>query len=321
MQAMKHIKSSAHDRPLFGIVLMLIFCVLAPLGDAVAKLLSTRIGLSDLIFVRFATQALILTPLVIWSSRSFRMAPDMLVLIALRTVLHMTGIAMMVIALRYLPLADTVAIVFVMPFLLLILGKYVLDEEVGPRRILACAVGFVGTLMVIQPSFNSFGWFALLPLGVAVVFSVFMLITRKIAKGTDPITLQATSGLIASALILPVLMTRPAEAGLMSPGSLEGTTLALLATIGLLGTIAHLVMTWSLRFAPAATLAPMQYLEIPIATIIGWAMFGDLPNNMAAVGICVTFGAGIYVVLRERATSKALQGARAPSHRAVQAAE
>ena len=78
----------------------------------------------------------------------------------------------------------------------------------------------------------------------------------------------------------------------------------LLLAIGLLGTTAHLLMTWSLRYAPSATLAPMQYLEIPVATLIGWAIFSDLPDGLAAVGIMITVAAGLYVILRERATAR-----------------
>ena len=59
-------------------------------------------------------------------------------------------------------------------------------------------------------------------------------------------------------------------------------------------------MTWSLRFAPSATLAPIQYLEIPFATLLGCLVFGDLPNGLAALGIAVTVAAGLYVIHRER---------------------
>ena len=76
----------------------------------------------------------------------------------------------------------------------------------------------------------------------------------------------------------------------------------LLGVLGVLGTVAHLLMTWSLRFAPASTLAPMQYLEIPFATLFGWLLFRDLPDGMAAAGIVVTVTSGLYIVLRERAT-------------------
>ena len=73
----------------------------------------------------------------------------------------------------------------------------------------------------------------------------------------------------------------------------------LLLLLGILGTSAHLVITWSLRFAPSATLAPMQYLEIPMATLVGYAIFGELPDGLAALGIAVTICAGLYVLWRE----------------------
>jgi len=79
-----------------------------------------------------------------------------------------------------------------------------------------------------------------------------------------------------------------------------GQGLFLLALIGILGTFAHLLMTWSLRFAPSATLAPMQYLEIPIATIIGYLAFRDWPNGLAQIGIMITIASGLYIIFREQ---------------------
>ena len=79
----------------------------------------------------------------------------------------------------------------------------------------------------------------------------------------------------------------------------------LLVAMGVVGTVAHLLMTWSLRFAPSATLAPMQYLEIPIATVIGFLVFGDFPDELAALGIMITIGAGLFVIYREHANARA----------------
>ena len=293
------------DRPVFGIVLMLGFCVLAPLGDALAKLLGETTPLGVLVLVRFAVQAAILIPLVALTGRTWRMRGRVLRLTVLRTLLHIVGLAAMFSALQYLPLADAVAIAFVMPFIMLLLGKYVLGEEVGHRRLIACIVGFAGTLLVIQPSFAEVGAPALLPLIVAVVFALFMLVTRQIAKETDPIALQAVSGLLATAVLAPVLaigaLTGLPDLALTLP---QDNAHWLLLAIGVLGTVAHLLMTWALRFAPSATLAPMQYLEIPVATLIGWLIFHDLPNGPAALGIAITIAAGLYVILRERASAR-----------------
>ena len=193
-----------------------------------------------------------------------------------------------------------------MPFIMMLLGKYVLGEEVGLRRILASVVGFIGTLLVIQPSFTEVGLPALWPLAVAVLFSFFILTTRQIAHKIDPVALQAVSGVMACLFILPALLVGQyfelEPLTLLAPNAMEWT---LLLSIGVLGTGAHLLMTWALRYAPAATLAPMQYLEIPIATGIGWLVFRDLPNNLAALGICITMCAGLYVIMREQAIAQA----------------
>ena len=250
----------AHDRPFLGILLMVGFCVLAPLGDATAKFLGASYTLGTLVIVRFGVQALTMVPL-----------------------------------------ADAVAIAFVMPFIMLILGRYVLDEHVGARRLAACVVGFIGTLMVVQPSFASVGAPALLPLGVAVVFSLFMLVTRQVAKESDPITLQAASGISAVIVLSLIVLIGPplgwSDAATVLP---VGGDWLLFAFLGVIGTIAHLFMTWSLRFAPSATVAPVQYVEIPFAAFVGWVVFQDFPNGLALAGIVVTVAAGLYILLRER---------------------
>ena len=197
-----------------------------------------------------------------------------------------------------------------MPFIRLLLGHFVMNEYVGLHRMVACAIGFVGTLLVIQPNFVEVGYPALLPLGVAVVFALFMMVTRKIARALDPIKLQAISGVQATVMLVALLILMPAGLEDFSL-KFDTQTWALLAVLGLIGTFAHLFMTWSLRFAPASTLAPMQYLEIPFGTAIGWLIFSDLPNGLAAVGICITIGAGLYIILRERRLSE--QSAKTPA--------
>lgn len=295
------------DRPTLGILLMLGFCIIAPLGDAVAKLLGGTVPLGQVIFLRFAVQVVLLAPLVWTTRRQWQMQGRVLRLTFIRTLLHIVGIGAMFTALKHLPLADAVAIAFVMPFLMLLLGKYVLAEEVGLRRLGACIVGFIGTLMVIQPSFATVGWPALWPLLVAVIFSLFMLVTRQIAKDTDPIGLQAVSGVMACLLLAPMLVIGSLlEIPALTVQAPDSYGWFLLAAIGGLGTAAHLLMTWSLRYAPAATLAPMQYLEIPVATLIGWLIFGQLPNTLASLGIAITMAAGLYVILRERIAARDL---------------
>jgi drug/metabolite transporter (DMT)-like permease len=293
------------DRPLLGILLMLGFCLFVPFSDALAKMLGPTVSVGQLVFARLAMQVILLLPVIWIGSRPWRMRGRVLGLTALRGALQVAGIGCMFIALRHLPLADAVAIAFVMPFIMLVLGHYVLGETVGIRRISASVVGFGGTLLVIQPSFAAVGWHALWPLAVAVIFAFFMLVTRQIAKKTDPIALQAVSGAAGCVILAPALLL---GWGFDLPDlrmELHSTyVLGLLLATGVLGTAAHLLMTWSLRFAPSATLAPMQYLEIPAAALIGWLFFREFPNGLALTGIAVTIGAGLYIVLREGAEAR-----------------
>jgi drug/metabolite transporter (DMT)-like permease len=291
------------DRPFLGILLMLGFCVLAPLGDAMAKVLGADMSVGFLVLVRFTVQAALLLPLVWLLKYPMPQGARLIRLTAFRTVLHIAGITLMFSSLQYLELADAIAIAFVMPFIMLLLGKVYLNEDVGAHRLAACAVGFVGTLLVVQPNFVQVGLPALLPIGVAVVFALFMLVTRAIAKDVDPIGLQALSGVMAVPAVGLAMILFP-ETPLLALRTIPDNAWLLLAILGCMGTVAHLLMTWSLRFAPSTTLAPMQYLEIPIGTLIGYLIFHDLPNGLAAVGICITIAAGLYVIVRERAISR-----------------
>lgn len=282
---------------------MLGFCVMVPFADALAKIMGARMPVLHILTIRFAIQGALLLPVFLMSDKTPWLAPGVMRLAVWRTFLHIIGVGFMFSALIYLPLADAVAIAFVMPFILLLLGKTFLNEIIGPHRLWACAVGFAGTLLVVQPNFVNVGWPALLPFGVAITFAVFMLVTRRIAKQVDPLGLQAVSGLIACAVLVPATALAPAL-GLNLPIVWPDTPdLIILAGMGILGTLTHLLMTWSLRYAPAATLAPMQYLEIPAATVVGWLIFSDLPNGLAALGIGITIAAGLYVIWRERVSA------------------
>ena len=295
------------DRPLLAIALMAGFCFVAPLSDATAKLLGQAAyaqPVFQVLVLRFAMQAVFLVPLAVATGRSLRMTRRQTLLVLARTLLHIIGVAFMFLSLRFLPLAETVAIAFVMPFILLLLGWLLMNEEVGWRRLAACAVGFVGTLLVIQPSFAEVGWPAVLPLGVALGFALFMLVTRAVAKALDPIAMQGVSGLMAIGMLAPFAVVGLMWDGPLSPAPVPGAALPLYIILGLIGSFGHLLMTWSLRYAPSTTLAPMQYLEIPFATVIGFLIFGDLPNGLAAVGIAITVAAGLYIILRERAIAR-----------------
>lgn len=288
------------DRPIIGILFMMGFCLLAPMGDAAAKIIALTTPMMMLLLARYAVQAILPVPIILASRRQIGMSWRIPRVILARSAVHIAGVATMYTALRYLPLADALAIAFVYPFIMLVMGHLFLGEQVGIRRIGACTFGFAGTLMIIQPSFAAVGWPALLPLLVAFLFASLVLMTRQIAKDYDPICLQAASGL-ASAVMLLLLWLAFHNLGVadLQITAVSGLQAICLILIGLFGTLSHLSMNYAVRFAPSATLAPMQYIELPVATSIGWLIFGELPNGLAALGITMSVASGLAVIYFE----------------------
>ena len=296
------------DRPLFGIIFMLGFCLFAPMSDTATKTIASATPLIVLLYARYVAQWLMPLPVILMTGRRLVMSRRILRVLLLRGLVHIGGLTAMFAAFRFLPLADAIAIAFVFPFIQLLFGHLFLGEQVGVRRLSACSVGFIGTLLIVQPSFAEVGLPALLPLLVALLFALLVLMTRQIAKEYDPICLQSTSGLFC------LVMLTAAGIGLGNTGIFD-LQLALpppenwgtLVLIGFFGTLAHIAMTYAVRFAPSTTLAPMQYVEIPIATFLGWLVFHDLPNGMAAVGILITVSAGLAVIYFEHSANQSRQ--------------
>ena len=288
------------DRPIIGIAFMLGFCLFAPMSDAAAKSIALATPLLVLLLARYLAQWLLPLPLILLSGRSLKMTPKVAKIILARSVVHIAGVAVMFSAYRYLPLADALAIAFVFPFIMLVMGKFFLGEQVGVRRLGACTVGFFGTLLIIQPSFATVGSAALLPLLVAFLFALLVLLTRQIAKDYDPVCLQSASGLVSTVILFAAwAATRHLQVfdlQIIMPTTGQAQTLVL---IGVFGTLAHLAMTYAVRFAPSTTLAPMQYVELPIATALGWMIFSEFPNGIAAIGILITILCGLAVIYFE----------------------
>ncbi|MBR2574867.1 MAG: DMT family transporter [Loktanella sp.] len=300
------------DRILAGVALMLGFCVTAPLLDVAAKLASSSIPVGQITTARFVGQCALMAPFVGIMGLSLRVARGLWLTLVMRAVLLLVSTFCFIAAISVMPLADALAIVFVAPFIVLLVGKYYLGEDVGPRRAWAALVGFIGVLLVIQPSFAAFGAVALFPLGTAVGFAFYILVTRGLSRRMHPVTLQFHTGLIASLLCLPVMvLAQGTGSPLLDPVLPEGIAWAWLFGVGFFATISHIMMTYALSLAPSATLAPLQYLELPVATLLGYLVFSDFPNALTLTGITIIIGSGLYMIHRERVTASQLVTGRA----------
>lgn len=295
------------DTTLQGVILMLAFCVIAPLLDVGAKLAAENgVPVGQITAARFVVQTALMLPVVLWMGLSMRLNARALGYTTLRAALLLVSTFAFVSGIQVMPLADALAIVFVEPFILLILGRLLFGDQVGPRRIAACAVGFVGVLLVIQPSLAAFGLVALWPLATAVLFALYMLVTRGISSWMHPVTMQFHTSWTGMLLCLPVMLLAEGSAiPALDPIWPTGWNWLWLFMVGFWAAVSHMCMTYALKFAPSATLAPLHYFEIVTAVILGYLIFDDFPNAMTFAGIAIIVASGLYIIHRERLAARA----------------
>ena len=290
------------DRILPGVLLMIAFCILAPLIDVFSKLAAQGVPVGVIVLGRGLVQGGLMLPVVFAMGLTLRLTRRSLWLALLRAVLLVVSTYCFVAAVRVMPIADALAIVFVEPFIILLIGRIVLSEQVGARRLGACAVGFVGSLFVIQPSFAVFGAIAFFPLGTALSFALYMLVTRHLSRTIHPVAMQLHTAVLSAVLCLPVLAigTWAGEASLTFQAP-EGIFWLWCFCMGLASAVSHLAMTYALRFAPSSTLAPLHYLEIVTATLLGYLIFDDFPGLLKWTGIVIIVAVTLDYLIKRRA--------------------
>ena len=288
-----------------GILFMLAFAIIGPLIDLFAKLASAEVPIGQIILSRFVLQGFVLLPVAIILSLAHRPTFKELQMHFLRATLILIGTGSFVSAIKYMPLADAMAIFFVEPFMVTLLGGFVLGETVGYRRLIACLIGFFGALFIIKPSFSLFGIVAFLPLLTAFSFTFYIFITRKMAQNMHPVTLQAYTALAAVIILLPIIIwANDTNIELLDPITPSLKAIFLLLGVGIAAIIAHLFITFALSMAPATIIAPLQYFEIVTATLFGYLFFSDFPDKWTFLGVFIIILSGVYVILREHKAQK-----------------
>ena len=194
-------------------------------------------------------------------------------------------------ALSRLPLADAYALLFTMPLIITALSVPMLGERVGWRRLGAVLVGFAGVLVMLRPGSGMIEPAALGVLGCAAAAGFSNVLIRRFGAVESAESFVVYGNLIAVAGTLPF-----AAAVWVTPQAAE---LPLLLTAGLLGGLAGLAVTTAYRVAPAAVVAPFQYMQMPGGLLVGYLLFGDLPEALMLLGAALIIGSGLYILHRE----------------------
>jgi len=285
------------DTPAAGIALMATAMLFAPAMDVLAKLMTETVSPGQTTLSRLVAQSVILFPVVLLAREWGR-----------PTLLHAAAGTCLAIALfcivtavSVMPVANALAIFFVEPLVLTLLSAWLLREPVGWRRLSAVAVGLAGAMIVLRPNVAAFGWPAALPLMTALFFALYLIVTRIVSRKGGRIALQFWAGVFA-ALALGAMMIAALPFGVapLAFGPMGGREILILLGMGTLAAVTHQMLAQAFARAEAGALAPLQYLEIFSATVLGWLVFGDFPDAITWAGTGVIVAAGIYVFHRER---------------------
>jgi drug/metabolite transporter (DMT)-like permease len=208
-------------------------------------------------------------------------------------------------ALRYLQLDEAVAIAFSTPFFVAALSGPLLGEWVEWRRWAAICIGFLGVLLVIRPGPGTFHPAALIPLAAAVFHAFYAITTRMLVRTDSNETTLFYSNVVGAVALVPVLpfiWTTPTEP----------IVIALMVAAGALGSLGHYFLIAAHRLAPASVLSPFIYTQIVLVIVLGYLVFGDVPERWTLAGAAIVVASGLYLLHRERMRESQAATAKSP---------
>jgi drug/metabolite transporter (DMT)-like permease len=284
-----------------GIFWMLTGTALFAFNDALGKWLVAQYPIGVVLLLRSVTGLVLLAPLIRRQGLRALIAVERPGLHLLRLAFIIIEIILFYTAVREMPLADVMTIYLAAPLFVTALSVPILGETVGIRRWSAVIVGFIGVLIVMQPSGAAFSLPAIAAFGGSLAFAITMIQTRQLrgAGGPTLITLQCVATGLAGAVSACFAFRMP-----------DGVDLLLIAMLGIASTVAHIMINHALRLSPAAVVVPFQYTSIIWAVLLGYLIWGDMPTYAMGLGTAIIIASGLYVFRREQTVLQRRAAAR-----------
>ncbi|SON54087.1 carboxylate/amino acid/amine transporter [Hartmannibacter diazotrophicus] len=279
------------DAILLGILLMLVGDFMFALNDALGKWLVGSYGVGQVLFLRSLAGVAVILPMVLKAGPTSVLRLERPRLQVARAVLSTAEIVLFYAAVASLPLAYVMTIYLSAPIWVAALSPLMLGEAVGWRRWSAIVVGFGGVIVALQPSADTFSLATLLALAGSLAFALMIILSRQLRATPDvAIVFWQTVGALAAGIVLVPFDWAPAS----------GRDIALMGLLGVVALLAHLLINRSLKLAPAAAVAPIQYTLLVWAVVFGYFIFGDVPQLSTAVGAAIIVAAGLFIFERQK---------------------
>jgi drug/metabolite transporter (DMT)-like permease len=281
-----------------GILAVLVASTAFVLNDALIKLVSSELPASEIIVLRgiLATLMLIVGVVALGAVRpiSILFTPMML----LRVASAATATVFIVLSLRRLPLATVTVVLQVTPLAVIAGAAMLYGEKVGWRRWAAALTGFLGVVLIVKPG-GGFGVAVYVLLSALLFTTTRDLTTRGLSHDIPSVFVAAAS---SAAIALAGGVLAPFDDAWTMPSSWAWGTMTVSAACLF---VANTFMIMALRTGEIAVVAPFRYAPVPLAVVLGYLWWGDLPDTLGFVGTGLVLGAGLYTLHRERAGFRA----------------
>jgi drug/metabolite transporter (DMT)-like permease len=276
-----------------GIVLMMVAWSLFPVMDAISKAISDDYLVPQIVWARFLFQSLAGLLLLAALGRLGALRTNAPRLQLLRSGVFLAHTLLFISAIVFIPLAEGIALLFVGPMIVTALSAMVLGERVGAVRWLAVLAGFAGAMIIIRPGLGTLHWASSLVLLSALCLAFYQVWTRGLSLIDAPLTTLAYTPLAGLVVLTPVMPFAWVTPSLADWG--------LMALMGAVGALSHLILIKAFEAAPASLLAPFAYIQIISATLLGLAIFGDFPSEWTLLGAAVIIVANLALIRLDRA--------------------
>ena len=280
-------------QPTLGILLILAAGLLLASQDALSKSLTAVYPLLLVVWLRYLSQSVLMLALfaprmglnLLRTQRPWLQLVRGLSLVAITLLFYS--------ALRFIPLGEATAVIFLAPLVVIVLSATWLKEHISRGLWLSVGVGLLGVLLIVRPGGALFTPAILLPLGAAFCFGLYQLLTRRLSSTDHPATsnfLSALVGTLSVSVLLPWFW--------QTPTLVDGL---LMATLGATAMTGHMLLTHAYRFGSAASLAPFTYVQIVTATLLDMLFFDHTPDLWAILGMAVIILSGAALAWGQRA--------------------
>ena len=300
-----------------GIIFIMLAMLVFSVQDSIMKYIFNFVSLYEVYLIRTLVSLVVILLFLKLTKKPIIFKTQYPLLTFCRVVLFFFGFSFFYISLTVLPLGTATALFFVTPFLITIFAKFILKEQIGPRRWIAVIIGFIGVYIILNPDFSNFDYMSLTPILCAFCYSLSMIII-KITSEKDSVYTQTFTFYIGAIIISVIfyfiisdgqynVVDHPASQFIFREwfGDLENSILLMIAT-GFTASVAFILIFSAYRVASPAVVSPFEYSILLWSSLSGWYFFNEIPDLKTIIGMILIVCGGIYIFVREKAQDQSI---------------